>query len=93
MARFLLPDANAFGVVAIGAKGGCACRAHPFVAPLVAALLFFEPLFEGFHQFFKPTQGVDFGFFFRAQMLFRHFAQPVFGQINRLDHRVVGYVV
>src|SRR5580704_17809910 len=40
----VLTDANAFGIVAVGTKGGRACGADPFLAALVAAFLFGEPL-------------------------------------------------
>src|SRR3546814_17923561 len=46
VARLVLADAHAFGIVAIGAEGRGACRADPLAAALMAALLFLEALFQ-----------------------------------------------
>src|SRR3989338_1230814 len=44
VAALVLADPHAFGVVAISAKGRGACGADPFIAALMAALLFGKPL-------------------------------------------------
>ena len=77
MAAFFLPDAHAFGIIAIGAKGGCAGCADPFAAALMTLFLFFEPLFECLHELFKSAQRFNFGLFLGAQVLFRQLLQPV----------------
>ncbi len=88
VAGFFLPDAHPFGVVTIGAKGRGAAGADPFVAPLMAAFLFLEPFFQGFHQLVKTAQSLDFGFLFFAQVFFRHGAQPVGGDVHGLHHLI-----
>ena len=82
MARFVLTDAHALGVVAMGAKGACAGGADPFAAALMAALLFLEALFEGLHQLIKAAKRLDLRAFFGAQMLFGQLFKPFLWQIN-----------
>jgi len=86
VAAFFLADTHAFGVVAISAKRRRACGPDPFAAALMATFLFFQPLFQRLHQLVKTTQRVNLGHFFGAEMLFRHFSQPFFGHINRVQH-------
>ena len=75
------PDANAFRVVAVVAKGRCAACAYPFAAALVASLLLFKSLAELVHQA-VPAELFESRFFRRAQMLGRQRLEPVFGQID-----------
>ena len=78
MAGFLLPDADAFGVIALGAKGGGAPRADPFAAALMALFLFLEALFQLLHDLFPAAQSLDIGLFLFRQMQLGQFAQPFF---------------
>ena len=75
---FVLADANAFRVVAVGAKGRGAARADPFIATFVALVLFFEALFQLLHNFFPAAERFDLGLFFFRQEFFRQRFQPVF---------------
>ena len=90
MAAFVLSDAHALGVIAIGTKGRGARRTDPFVAALMAPLLFLETLAQGFHQLVKAPQRLNLGAFFGGQMLFRHLAQPVLRQVDRVHHILRG---
>mmetsp|Transcript_23429 Transcript_23429/g.41124 ORF Transcript_23429/g.41124 Transcript_23429/m.41124 type:complete len:265 (+) Transcript_23429:194-988(+) len=86
VAGCVLPDAHAFGIVAIGAKGRGARSAHPFVATLMPAFLFLKPFLEGFHELIKAAQGFDLGAFFLREVLFRQLFEPVLRDIHRLQH-------
>src|SRR6202023_4050345 len=50
VAVLLLADPDAFGIVTLRAKRRGSCRADPFVAALMAALLFLQPLAPGLHE-------------------------------------------
>jgi len=50
VAAFFLSDANALGIVAVGAERARSRGADPFRAALVPAALLLESLFQGFHQ-------------------------------------------
>ena len=86
MARFVLTDAHALGVVAVGAERRGAGGADPFRAALVAFFLFLQAFLQGFHQLVETAQGFDLGFFVVAQVFFGQFGQPVFGQVQCFDH-------
>ena len=73
----MLPDADAFRVVAIRAKRAGATGAYPLVAALVAFFLFFQPLAQRVHQL-VPAHGLQLLLFFLAQVFFYLLAQPVF---------------
>src|SRR5690606_5094283 len=75
------PDADALGVRAIVAEGRAAAGTDPFVAALMAAFLLLEALAEGLHQL-VPAELLEFGALLGRQMLLRHRAQPVFGQLD-----------
>ena len=90
VSRAVLPDADAFGVVAIGAEGGCPGGADPLVAALMAALLLFQPLFQGFHELVEPAKRLDFRHLFGGQVAFGHLAKPVLGKIERLQNLRLG---
>ena len=55
VAALILPDAHAFGIVAISPKGRGARRADPFIATLMATLLCRQPLPQPLHQRVKST--------------------------------------
>src|SRR5690606_23286406 len=59
VAAFLLADAHAFGIVAIGAEGRRAGRADPLVAALVAFLLFLHALLQRLHQLVPAAERFD----------------------------------
>src|SRR6185503_11690293 len=59
VARFLLADAHAFRVVAVGAERRGAAGADPLVAALVAAFLLLQPLAQGFHQLLPAAERRD----------------------------------
>jgi hypothetical protein len=90
VAAFLLADAHAFGVVAIGAEGAGAGGADPLAAALMAALLFGQPLAQRFHQLVEPAQRLDRGLFLGAQVLFGQLFQPFGAAGPRLQHRLGG---
>ena len=70
MAGFVLADANAFRVVAIGAKGRGTTRTDPFVPAFMALLLLFEALFQRLHQLFPATERFDLFHLFRSEEFF-----------------------
>ena len=88
MTRFILADAHAFGVVAIGPEGRGACGADPFIAPLMAAFLFLEPFAQRLHQLVKTACGLDLGLFLGGEVLFGHFLQPLVRDVHGLHHIV-----
>ncbi len=90
VAAFVLTDAHAFGVVAVGAKGGGSGCPDPFAAALVTALLFLKPFLEGLHQLVEPAQGLDLGLFRVAKMLFSHLLKPLLRDIHGLQHLIGG---
>src|SRR5262249_14980525 len=57
--RLVLPDAHAFRVVAISAKGRRTTRSNPLVAALVAAFLLVEALLQRLHQLLPAAEGLD----------------------------------
>ena len=83
---FVLADAHAFGVVAIGAEGRGARGADPFDAALMSALLLLQTFFQRLHQFLEAAERLDLGLFGLGQVLLGHFFQPVRGQIDGLQH-------
>ena len=76
VAAFFLTDANALGVVAVGAKGAGAAGTNPFGAAFVAFFLFFKTLFQGFHQL-VPAEFFYLGLFFGTEFELQVFAQPL----------------
>jgi len=58
----------------------------------MAALLFFEPFAQGFHQLVETACRFDLGFFLGGQMLLSHLFQPVLGDIYRFKNVVQGDV-
>src|SRR5207344_810369 len=77
VARFVLADADALGVVAVGAEGRGAAGADPFVAALVAALLLFQPLLERLHQLFPAAERLDLLLLFLGQRQLDLLQQPL----------------
>jgi hypothetical protein len=59
VAAFVLADAHALGIVAIGAEGRGAGGADPFRPALVPALLFLQPLRSVSISFSKPPSALD----------------------------------
>ncbi len=76
MPAFLLADADAGGIVAVGAEGRRAARADPFVAALMTALLLGEALFQLLHDLVPTAKRLDPGLVFVAQVEFGDAAQP-----------------
>jgi hypothetical protein len=85
VAAFVLADAHALGVVAVGAEGRGAGGADPFRAALVAALLLLQPFAQGLHQLVEAAERLDLGAFFLGQVLFGELLQPVCGDFGRFD--------
>ena len=73
IASLVLPDANALGVLTIGAKRAGAAGANPFAAAFVALFLFLKAFFEGFHEL-VPAHFFNLGPLLRAQVEFQVFA-------------------
>src|SRR5207244_11926212 len=84
VARFFLPDADAFGVIAVGAVGRRAAGADPLVAALVAAFLLREPLLQLLHQLFPAAELLDLPPLFLAARELDLLQQP-FQRHLRLD--------
>src|SRR6202030_1051403 len=55
----VLADAHAFGIVAVGSERRRACRADPFLAALVPALLLGNALPQRFQKFIQAAQRLD----------------------------------
>ena len=85
MAGFLLADANAFRIVAIGAKRRRAAGTDPLVAAFMALLLLFEALLQRLHQLLEAAHGLDFVHLFLAQEFLGHLAQPFLGNVGHVD--------
>src|SRR6056297_3366062 len=83
VAAFVLADAHALGVVAIGPEGRRARRADPLGAALMPPLLFLPSLLESLHQLVEAAECLDLGLFLGAEMLFGHLFKPVGGQVHR----------
>ena len=85
----LAANADALRVVAAVAKGGCAARADPFVAALMAFFLFFKALFERVHQL-VPAHFLDGSFLLGREFLLQDFFKPVeghfFGEVGQHLH-------
>ncbi len=90
VAAFVLADAHAFGIVAIGAEGRGAGGADPFRAALVAALLLLEALFQRLHQLVETAERLDQLLFLVGQVLFGELAQPFLRQRHRIDAALAG---
>ena len=76
VAAAILANADALRVLPVGTKGRGAAGAYPLVAAFVALLLFFQALLQGLHQF-VPAELFNAGPFFRAELQFQVFAQPL----------------
>src|SRR5205085_2389296 len=90
IARLLLADADALGVVAVRAEGRRAARADPLVAALVAALLLLQPLLERLHQLFPAAERLDLLFLLLREGQLDLLQQPLERHLrldagNRLD--------
>ena len=55
--------------------------ADPFVAALVAALLFLEPLLQRLHEL-VPAHGLDLLLLFLGEVFFRELLQPLLGDLG-----------
>jgi hypothetical protein len=73
----VLADAHAFGIVAVGAvRRGAGCP-DPFLAALVTALLFGEPLAQRFEEFFETAHRLDLFLLLLGEVLFRQLLEPL----------------
>src|SRR5690606_33432260 len=77
VAALLLPDADALGVVAVGAEGRGAARADPLVAALVPALLLLEALLERLHELLPAAERLDLLFLLLGQVELDLLQQPL----------------
>ena len=82
MARSALADPHPLGVVAEGPEGRRACRADPFRAALVPALLLGQALAQGLHELVPTAQRLDGGHLLGRQQLFGQLLQPFLGQLG-----------
>ena len=82
MTPLILPDAHAFGIVAIGAERRGAGGADPFVAAFMALLLFFEAFFQRLHELFPAAQRLDLLLLFLGEIFFGERAQPFFRDLR-----------
>ena len=80
----VLPDPDAFGVVAVGSEGRCAGGADPLAAALVAASLLLEALFQRLDEL-VPAQSLDLALFLLGEIALRQLAQPFLGDLGRLS--------
>jgi hypothetical protein len=78
----LLPDAYAFGVVAVCAEWTRAAGADPFAAALMALALLGKPLPECLHQLVEPAQRLDRPPFVLRKVPDEFPAQPVLGDVR-----------
>src|SRR3978361_1825089 len=83
VAVLLLADADAFGVVTMGAERRGTAGADPLVAALVAALLFFQPLAQGFHEL-VPAHRLDLLLLFLGEVFLGELLQPFGGDVRLL---------
>ena len=81
MAGFVLANAHALWIVAIGAERRGAPGPDPFIAAFMAFLLFFQTLFQRLHQFFPAAERFDFLLFLFGEEFFGHLAEPFFRQL------------
>src|SRR5262249_18365088 len=86
VAALLLADAHTFGIVAVGPVRGCARRADPLAAALVAAVLLGEALAQRLEQLVEAAHGLDHLLLLLREVLFRELLEP-FGR--NLDHESV----
>ena len=76
IAVFVLADAHAFGIVAVGAERRGAGRADPLAAALVAALLFGEALAQRLQDLVEPAHGFDLLLLLLGEVFFGEFFEP-----------------
>ena len=86
VAVLLLADADAFGIVALGAERRGAGGADPLAAALVPALLLLQPLAQRLHEL-VPAHRLDLLLLFLGEVFFRELLQPFGGNV-RLLHGV-----
>ena len=80
----VLPDTDAFGVIAISADRRGAAGADPFAAALVSLLLLGEALAQGFHQLVPAERG-ELLLFLLGEVLLGELLQPFLWNIDLLD--------
>jgi hypothetical protein len=81
----VLPDTNAFRVVAVGTERRTATGAHPFVAAFVPAFLLVQSFAQSFHQFLESAELFDRRALFWRQRQLGAARQPVRRQPGRVD--------
>ena len=89
IARALLANAHAFGVVAIGPERRRSGRTDPLVAALVAVFLLFHALAQGFHEFLEAAERFDARPLLLAQHQLGLAPQPFFGNVVQQVAEVV----
>src|SRR5690606_28640066 len=87
---FLLADAHALGIVAIGTERRSAGSADPFRATLMARFLFLQPLAQRLHQLFETAEGFDQSLLFLREVLLGKPAQPFVRQVGGVRARLSG---
>src|SRR5438270_13677244 len=86
VARALLADAHALGVVAVGAERRGAGGADPFRAALMPAFLLLQPLLQGLHQLLPAAERFDLLLLFFTQRQLDLLEEPLERHL-RLDSR------
>src|SRR5579875_510398 len=87
VAILILADADALGIVAIGAEGRGSRRADPFRAALVPALLLGEALAQQLHQLVEPAQGGDLRLLLLGEEPLDELPEPFLGNLDGLAGR------
>src|SRR5690606_39836105 len=79
----VLADADAFGVVTVGAEGAGAAGADGLVAPLVALLLLLDALGQRLHELVEAAHGLDLLLLLLGEELLAHLLEPLGRDVGR----------
>ncbi|CAI8303880.1 MAG: Uncharacterised protein [Hyphomonas sp. TMED17] len=94
MTGLFLPNPDPFRIVSIGTKRRCSACADPFIAAFMPFLLFFQPLFQSFHQLLEAAELLNFIHFLFAEEFLGDFAKPFIRQflhVNGVRERVEAF--
>ena len=82
IAVLVLADAHAFGIIAVGAERRGAGGADPFLAALMAAFLFGEPLAQRLQKLFQAAHRLDLLLLVLGEIFFRELLEPLDGDFG-----------
>ena len=85
VATLVLADADAFGMIAVGAEGRGAAGADHLVAALVALLLLLHALGERLHELVEAAHGLDLRLLLLGEEFLADLFQPLGGDVGRAD--------